>query len=135
MGKVFSGSRGALKINGKKIAFIGGVSVQESNMLERINILDQLESAELTEVGHEVSLTANYFKAIDQSTIELGLRPENLRDMLNQGDLIIEIYNSVEDKVEYTVIGAKIESIDGSMDARSVFKGSIRFMGRIGSGL
>lgn len=135
MSKVLTGSKGALKINGQKIAFVGGVNVNEENTLTDIDVLDQLEVAEQAETGHKVSFSCTVFKVDGNSTADLGLSPANLRDILSQPELTMEIYNSVEDRVEYTMSGVKWEGGTGSMDARGVWQGNWNFKGRIGRGM
>jgi hypothetical protein len=135
MSKVLTGSKGALKIDGTKIAFVGGVNVNEENTLTDIDVLDQLEVAEQAETGHKVSFSCTVFKVDGNSTADLGLSPANLSDILSQRELTMEIYNSVEDRVEYTMSGVKWEGGTGSMDARGVWQGNWNFKGRIGRGM
>lgn len=135
MSKVLTGSKGALKINGQKIAFVGGVNVNEENTLTDIDVLDQLEVAEQAETGHKVSFSCTVFKVDGNATSDLGISPANLRDILSQPELTMEIYNSVEDRVEYTMSGVKWEGGTGSMDARGVWQGNWNFKGRIGRGM
>ena len=134
MSKVLTGSKAALKINGVKVAYVGGVQINEENTLTDIDVLDQLEVAELAETAHKVSFSCSYFKIDGNSTTQLGIAPNNLRDILSQGELSMELYNSVDDRVEYTISGVKWEGGDGSVDARGVFSGNWRFKGRIGRG-
>jgi hypothetical protein len=135
MTKAFTGSRAALKLNGVKVAFVGSVNIEEENTLMEIDVLDQLEVAEHAEVGHKVSFTCNLFKIDGNSAQSLGFSPTNLRDILTQGEMTMELFNSVDDRVEYTISGVKWEGGSGSIDARGVFQGSWRFKGRIGRGL
>lgn len=135
MSQTLSGSRGALKINGQKIAWVGGVDVTEDDALTRIEVLDQLQSAELAETGHTVEFTANYFKVAGQTTSDLGLSPANLSDILSQPELTMEIYDSVTGNTVYTITGVKFNGGSGSMEARGVWTGQWKFMGLIGRGL
>lgn len=134
MSKVLTGSKGAVKINGQKIAFVGGVTINEENTLTDIDVLDQLEVAELAETAHKVNFSCNLFKIDGNSATDLGISPANIKDMLTQPELTMELYNSVEDKVEYTISGVKWEGGSGSMDARGVWQGTWNFKGRIGRG-
>ena len=135
MSKVFTGSKGSLKINGVKIGFVGSVNVSEDNTLTDIDVLDQLEVAEHAETAHKVSFSCNLFKIDGNSIAQLGIQPTNIRDIMSQPELVMEIYNSVDDRVEYTITGVKFESGTGSLDARSVWQGTWNFKGRIGRGL
>ena len=135
MSKVLSGSKASLKLNGVKVAFVGSISVTEDNTLTDIDVLDQLEVAEHAETAHKVSFTCNLFKIDGNSASQLGIRPDNIRDILTQPELTMELYNSVEDRVEYTISGVKFEGGSGSVDARGVWQGTWNFKGRVGSGL
>lgn len=135
MSRVLTGSKAAVKINGVKIAYVGGVQISEQNELTDIDVLDQLEVAELAETSHKVSFTCTIFKIDGNSTTQLGIAPNNIRDILTQPELSFELYNSVDDRVEYTISGVKWAGGDGSVDARGVWSGSWSFKGRIGRGM
>lgn len=135
MSKVLTGSKAALKLNGVKVAFVGSVNINEENTLQDIDVMDQLEVAEHAETAHKVSFTCNLFKIDGNSVSQLGIRADNIRDILTQPELTMELYNSVEDRVEYTVSGVKFEGGSGTLDARGVWQGTWNFKGRIGSGL
>lgn len=134
MSKVLTGSKGSLKINGIKVAFVGGVDIDEDNELADIDVLDQLEVAEQAETGHKVKFTCKVFKIDGNSTTQLGISPVNLKDILSQPELTMELYNSVDDRVEYTMSGVKWAGGSGSLDARGVWQGVWNFRGRIGRG-
>jgi len=61
MSKVFTGAKGALKLNGVKVAFVGSVTINEENTLTAIDVMDQLEVAEHAETGHVVGFSCNLF--------------------------------------------------------------------------
>lgn len=82
-----------------------------------------------------MSFTCTLFKIDGNSTTQLGISPENLRDILTQPEMTMELYNTVEDRIEYTISGVKWEGGDGSLDARGVWSGTWRFKGRIGRGM
>jgi hypothetical protein len=134
MSKVLTGSKGSIKINGTKIAYVGGVNITEDNALTDVDVLDQLEVAELAETGHKVNFSCNLFKIDGNSTTQLGISPTNLQDILTQPELTFEMYNSVDQRVEYTITGVKWGGGSGSMDARGVWQGTWNFKGRIGRG-
>ena len=135
MSKVLTGSKAALKINGVKIGYVGGVNIDETNELTDIDVLDQLEVAELAETAHKVSFSCSLFKIDGNSTAQLGLAPGNIKDILTQPELTMELYNSVDDRVEYTISGVKWAGGSGSVDARGVWQGQWQFKGRIGRGM
>lgn len=135
MSKVLSGSKAALLINGVKVAFVGSVNITEENTLTPIDVLDQLEVAELAETSHVVSFTCNLFKIDTNSVSALGLRADSIRDILTQPELNMQLFNNVDDRVEYEISGVKWEGGSGSVDARGVWQGTWNFKGRIGKGM
>ena len=135
MSKVLTGSKSALKINGSKIGYAGGVNINEDNTLTDIDVLDQLEVAEHAETAHKVSFSCNMFKIDGNATAQLGISPNNIKDIMTQPELTMELYNTVEDRVEYTISGVKWEGGSGSVDARGVWQGTWNFKGRIGRGM
>jgi len=135
MTKVLTGSKAALKINGVKVGFVGGVDIDEDNELTDIDVMDQLEVAELAETGHKVSFTCKLFKIDGNATTDLGIAPANIRDIMSQPELTMEWYNNVDDRVEYTISGVKWGGGSGSIDARGVWQGNWKFKGRIGRGM
>jgi hypothetical protein len=135
MSKVMTGSKGSLKLNGQKVAFVGSININHENTLTDIDVIDQLEVAEQAETGHKVSFSCNLFKVDENSATLLGLDPVNLDDILTQAEMTMEVYNRIGDKVEYIMTGVKWEGGSGSMDARGVWNGSWNFRGRRGRGL
>lgn len=135
MSKVLTGSKAALKINGVKVGYVGGVNIDETNELTDIDVLDQLEVAELAETAHKVSFSCNMFKIDGNATTQLGIAPGQIKDILTQPELTMELYNSVDDRVEYTISGVKWAGGSGSVDARGVWQGTWNFKGRIGRGM
>lgn len=131
MSKVFTGSKGSLKLNGVKVAFVSSINVNWENNLARIDIIDQLESAELAEVGHTCSFSCNLLKVDENAAKVLGLEFDNINDLLTQPELSMEIYDRVSDKVQINITGVKLEGGSGSIDARGVYQGSWNFQGRM----
>lgn len=135
MSRVLTGSKASIKLNGVKIAFAGGININQENTLTDIEVLDQLEVGELAETGHKVSFSVQLFKIDENAASVLGLDPEDINDLLSQPEMTMEVYNRVEDKVEYTMSGVKFEGGSGSVDARGVWQGTWNFKGRRGRGL
>ena len=135
MSQVFTGSKASLKLQGQKVAFVGSVNITQELTLTDIDVLDQLEIAEAAETGFKCNFTANLFKVDANSAISLGLETTNISDFLSQGELTMEVYDSVEDKVQYTMSRVKWEGGTGSVDARGVWQGVWNFKGVTSYGL
>ena len=144
MSKVFTGSKARLLIGGTAIAYASSINVTQENTLTDIDVLDQLEVAELAETGHKVSFSVNVFKVNTQSAKALGFEPESLDAILGQGSFVMQILNTVGipneagesetgptvvPRVIYEIEGAKFEGGSGSVDARGVWTGTWNFRG------
>jgi hypothetical protein len=68
MAQVITGARGKVVVNGQVVGFVGGVDVDIENTLADVDVLGQIERADLAEVGHKCNFTINYFKAVPPST-------------------------------------------------------------------
>lgn len=134
MSNAFSGAKGEVKINGTTVAFLSGVSVDISNTLTDINVIGQLEAAELAETGHTASATVNVYKVNGNAVRDVfGTDVGDLQAILRQGEATLEIYNNVDDKLEVVINRVKWESGNGSLDARGVWTGSWNLRGITGS--
>lgn len=135
MSRVFTGPKGSLKLNGQKVAFVGSITINEENTLTPIDVIDQLEVAEHAETAHIVSFSCNLFKIVENTAQALGLSPQDINEILAQPELTMEVYNRIDDRVEYVMTGVKWEGGSGTLDARGVWQGTWNFRGRIGRGL
>jgi len=135
MSQTISGARASLKLNGVKVAFVGSLNINHENTLTPIDVIDQLEVAEHAETGHVVSFSCNLFKVDANAAKALSLDPDNLDDILSQGELTMEVYDRVSDVVRYVMSGVKWAGGTGSIDARGVWQGTWNFQGRRGQGL
>lgn len=130
MSEVLSGAKAELKINGTTVAFLSGVSVDIANTLTEINVIGQLEAAELAETGHTASATVNVYKVNGNAVRDIfGNDTGDLQAILSQGDATLEIYNNVDDRVEVVINRVKWESGNGTLDSRGVWTGSWNLKG------
>ena len=142
MSRVFTGSKGSLKFNGVKVAYIGSINGTIENTLTDVDVLDQLEIAEAAETGHKANFTCNYFKVDTNSAQALGLETQNISDMLSQAEFEAEVYDSVGDsggakspKIQISFSRVKWEGGSFTLDARGVFTGTFNFKAVTGKGL
>lgn len=152
-----TGARAIIKLNGDVVAMASGISITHENRLEEIPQLDSLEVAEYAENGHRVSFSISIFKLLqdedgnnlyarnlkggsDKSLIGANasnfyLDPLDIRDLLTQPELLVEVMDEISGTPVYTITGAKFEGGTGSVDARGVWTGTWNFKGRRGRGL
>lgn len=135
MSTVVAGARAALKLNGLKVAFVGGVNVETTYVTQKIDILDQLTTAENAVTGVDCSFSASVFKVAANTAIALGLEPDDLDSLLTQGEIVMEIYDRLGDNVLYKMEGVTFQGGSGTIDARSVWTGNWNFVGRIPKGI
>lgn len=135
MARTLTGAKAALKLNGVKVAFVSSVNITHENMLQDIEVLDNPLVEEHAELGHRVNFTVNFFKVVENAASEFGLDPRNVDDILSQPELTMEVFNRIDDRVEYEVTGVKFEGGSGSLDARGVWQGTWNFRGKRGFGI
>jgi hypothetical protein len=135
MSQVLTGSKASVKLNGVKIAFASGVNINHDLQLTDIDVLDDLLVAEHAETGAKFNFSVTLFKMDRNTAKSFGLDPDNIDALLAQPELTFEVYNRVEDRVEYVLTGVKFAGGSGSVDARGVWAGTWNFMARRGTGL
>jgi hypothetical protein len=127
--QTISGSRLAVNVNAQPVAFSSSFTVNQENTLLDVNVLDQLEVAELANVGIKVNCTLNIFK-VDQALLqELGVDyttdPSELFALPSVNFDIIDQNGNTQ----YSIMGIKFEGGSGSADARGVWTGTWNFRG------
>lgn len=145
MSQIITGARGVVRINGTIAGFVGGVNVTVENTLTDVDVIGQLDSADLAETGHKCSFTINTFKAvsadgsstnaaatigIDTSSPAGGVAP-----MRNQAYFDVTLEDDQSKKVFFTLQKSKWEGGSGQMDARGVWQGTWNFKALRGFGL
>lgn len=128
-------SRGALKINGVKVAYIQNVNINHENSLLPVEQLDSPLVAEHVPLSHKVNFDCSLIK-IDANAAELfGLDPDNIDDILTQPELTCELYDRLSDKVRYLITGVKFAGGNISLAVGGVLQGNWSFQGRRGKGI
>lgn len=127
--QTISGSRLAVKVNAQPVAFSSSFTINQENTLLDINVLDQIEIAELANVGIKVSCTLNVFK-VDQALlqelgVDYGTDPSELLSLPSVNFDIIDKNGNTQ----YSIMGVKFEGGSGSVDARGVWTGTWNFRG------
>jgi hypothetical protein len=165
MSQVVTGARGKVKINGVLVGFISGIDVDVENTLADVDVLGQLERADLAEVGHKCNFTINTFKAVPpQATVgaptpagagavfpntaaaigidtsagfgATGVIPGNVDAMRSQAYFDVEIVDDLnKDAVIFYMQNCKLEGGTGRLEARGIWQGTWRFQAQRGFGL
>lgn len=135
MANVFTGAKALIKLDNVVLAYVSGITINHENRLEEIPQLDDLQVAEYAENGHRCSFTISLFKTNNNSAATLGLDPLNIKDILTQPELLVEVIDEETDLPVYTMTGVKFQGGQGSVDARGVWLGSWNFVARRGRGI
>jgi hypothetical protein len=138
MAQIITGAKAIVKIGIDAIAFASGVNVTQENTLADVDVLGQLEVADLAETGHRVSFSVNYFKITDpekaNNAVRVGIENAILSNMRNQAEFEVTIVDD-SGAIIYRMTGCKFEGGSGSVDARGLWQGTWNFRARKGIGL
>lgn len=143
MAQIFTGARGRVKIKDTVIGFCGGINITAEFTLADVDVLGQLETADLAEVGHKANFSINTFKAFtdvpegasaltpQQSAFAIGIDTSSpatgVGSMRSQAYFDVIIEDSETGAVVATLERCKYEGGTGQMDARGVWQGTWNF--------
>lgn len=126
--QAFTGVRAIFKINGKQVAFASNCSYTINHTLTPIEVLDRLNPIEYAETGYNVEFNCSTFRVAHKSAVDLGIQPV-LEKILTQPELTVELQDRVTDATLLRVIGVKMSSRAGTIDARGVATETWNFVG------
>jgi len=129
MTTVMTGAKAIFRIAGKQIAYASSVTYNENVQLEEVNVLDELVTKELAEVGYRVDMSCQTFRVQNQSVKQLGIMSK-LSALLTQGELTAEIVDRNSNAVLLFMEGVKLESRQTTVDARGLMTETWNFRGR-----
>lgn len=135
-GKVFTGCRAVLKMNGIAVGYARNVSLRESIQYQAIDVLDNIETAEHVPVGYTVTGSASLFRLVAEDLKSAGVFPktgntpeEHLTNILNTGALTATLIDNQTTKALATVTGVRISDQDLTVDARGVAGNNVTLIG------
>lgn len=128
MSTVFTGVRAIFKIQGTQIAYASNASYTINHALQPIETLDNLAPLEYAEVGYSVDFNCSSFRVANKSAVSLGIQPV-LETILTQPELTVELQDRVTGLTLLRVIGVKMTSRAGTVDARGVSTETWNFVG------
>jgi len=124
-----TGAKAIFRIAGNQIAYASSVTYNENIQLEEVNVLDELVTKELAEVGYRVDMSCQTFRVQNQSVKQLGIMSK-LSAILTQGELTAEIVDRNSNAVLLLMEGVKLESRQTTVDARGLMTETWNFRGR-----
>lgn len=129
---IISGARTILKIAGKKMALCTGTTVSENISYEPFRPLDSIAVQENIEVAYDVSLTMDQVTAVGSSPTQQGIFPKvDLLSILNQPEMIAEIYDAVTGQLVLVCEGVKPSANNRTFRSGQVVANDVSFVGRL----
>lgn len=135
MSKVLVGARVAFYLNNTKVAYASNVSYNETIAAEDVNVLDQINPAEIAETGYTIDFSCTHFTREDKNIKDLGIMP-SFDNILKAGVLTAAITDSLgadggtgAKKNVILVTGAKCLGRSGNSDARGILTETWNFRG------
>jgi hypothetical protein len=130
-----TGARCVFSINGKVLAYARSVAVSESIDYQPVECLNDLRIREFCPTAYRVTLSCEVVRLIGTTLKSMGFfaataqaASTQLINILNTGDLVATIEDSVTGTVLATINGVKIASHSWSVDARGMVMESVEFV-------
>jgi len=135
-GKVFTGARARLMIDGVKVGYARNCSGGETIAYERVKVLDNIETQEHVPTDYDVRFTAGEVRLIGESLKKRGIFPklgqtadQHLANILAQSNLTITIEDNQTHAIFMTLEQAKCASNNWAIDAVGVVGVDMEFVG------
>ena len=135
-----SGAKVRLNIDGKDIAYATNVSFTINHNVQPIEVIGDHRIKEHLELGVTVEFSCSMFRVNKKAAIALGLSP-TIESFLQQPSLTATIINtavindpqqpSLSESTFITLMGLKMVSRSGSVDARGAFTETLNFVGTL----
>jgi hypothetical protein len=134
-GRVFTGARARLLINGVKVGYARNCSGREEIQYEPIKVLDNIQVQEHVPVSYVVSFSAGFVRLVGETVKSLGYFPtlgsnpaDHLKNILTSGALTITIEDNQTGSIFMTLEQAKASSNNWSIDAQGVVGYDMEFV-------
>jgi hypothetical protein len=128
-GKLMTGARARFLLDGVVVGYARTVTVSEAIEYTPIEVMDNIEVAEHVPVAYRVTLTASYFRILNESVKKLNWFPkvgsntnDHLLNILNAGEMsaVIEDSGGLLTKGFMQVEQVRLASHNWTIDARGV---------------
>lgn len=131
-------------IGGAPVAYATGINITEDDSVTDIDVIDQLQVAELAYITHKVSFSVNLIKIDANAAETVGLRPaygSNLSSFLSNTKFTCEVFDSStysqasgSGSALYLMTGVVFTGGTGTVEARDIWRGTWNFRAQIGGG-
>lgn len=134
-GRVFTGARARLLINGVKVGYARNCNGREEIQYEPIDVMDNIETEEYVPTRYRVSFSMSRVRIVKETLKSLGHFPavgnnpqQHLANILTSGELTVSIEDNKTGAVIMTLIGARATSKNFSIDAAGVVNEDVEFV-------
>jgi hypothetical protein len=134
-GRVFTGARARLLINGKKVGYCTNCSGSEENQYEEVNVLDNVETEEHVIVGYRVTFNASLVRIVGESVKQAGWFPkigndpsQHLSNILTSGELVAVIQDNKTGQTMMTLEQVKAATHNFTINARGIVGQDLNFV-------
>jgi len=133
-GKVITGARARLSINGKKVGFATNCSGNETIELQDVEVLDNIEVEELVPVSYRVEFQASQVWVEGETIKSEGYFPrtgnspeEHLQNILAMPDMVVTLEDSKSGALLMTLEQVKVSGKSFTLNARGIAGNDVTF--------
>jgi hypothetical protein len=134
-GKLYTGARARLSVEGKTIGYASNVNGSESIEYFPVEVIDNIEVEEHVPIAYRVTFTASMFRIVGSTLKSNGLFPDNgtsteehLTNILVSGELSAQLQDTVSKKIIAQFNQVKVASHNFSVNARGVVGEDVEFV-------
>jgi len=134
-GRVFSGARARLLVNGIKVGYARNCSGGESLQLEPVEAMDNVETEEFVPTRYRCRFSMGYVRIVGKTAKTDGYVPslggnsdEHLSNILTNGDLVVTIEDNQTGLVIMTLEQARVQDHNWSIDATGIVGQDLEFV-------
>lgn len=134
-GRVFSGARARLLINGRKVGYARNCNGREEIQYDPVEVMDNIEVEEHVPVRYRVSFSMSRVRIVKETLKSLGYYPqlganpsEHLSNILTSGVLTVTIEDNKTGAIIMTLEQARAQSKGFSIDATGMVSEDVDFV-------
>lgn len=134
-GRVFSGARARLMLEGVKVGYCTNVAGSEEIQYDPVEVLDNIQVEEFVPIAYRVTFTASLVRIIGETVKSLGWFPQqgrspedHLQNILVSGELVAVIEDNKTGRAMMTLEQVKVASHNFTVNARGVVGQDLTFV-------
>jgi hypothetical protein len=134
-GRVFTGARARLLINGVKVGYARGCNGGEEITFEPVKVLDDIQTKEHVPTTYDVRFSASEVRIIGETLKSRGVFPslgsnssDHLRNILTNGELTITIEDNQTGALFMTLEQARASRVNWTLDAVGMVASDVEFV-------